>query len=55
VEVVKGLTLSDRAVNSPPDSLADGDTVRIAGQQSGGNVGQAGNADVAVAPESKQH
>ena len=55
VEVVKGLTLSDRVVNSPPDSLADGDTVRIAGQQSGGNVGQAGNADVAVAPESKQH
>jgi hypothetical protein len=35
-------------VNSPPDSLADGDTVRIAGQQSGGNVGQGGNADVAV-------
>jgi RND family efflux transporter MFP subunit len=54
VEVVKGLTLSDRVVNSPPDSLADGDTVRIAGQQSGGSVGQAGNADVAVAPESKQ-
>jgi RND family efflux transporter MFP subunit len=54
VEVVKGLTLSDRVVNSPPDSLADGDTVRIAGQQSGGNVGKAGNADVAVAPESKQ-
>jgi RND family efflux transporter MFP subunit len=53
VEVVKGLTLSDRVVNSPPDSLADGDTVRIAGQQSGGNVGQAGNADVAVAPASK--
>ncbi|MGD0420385.1 MAG: efflux RND transporter periplasmic adaptor subunit [Xanthobacteraceae bacterium] len=55
VEVLTGLTLSDRVVNSPPDSLADGDTVRIAGQQSGGNVGQAGNADVAVAPESKQH
>jgi RND family efflux transporter MFP subunit len=54
VEVVKGLTLSDRVVNSPPDSLADGDTVSIAGQQSGGNVGKAGNADVAVAPESKQ-
>jgi RND family efflux transporter MFP subunit len=36
VEVVKGLTLSDRVVNSPPDSLADSDTVRIAGQQSGG-------------------
>jgi RND family efflux transporter MFP subunit len=57
VEVVKGLTLSDRVVNSPPDSLADGDTVRIAGQQSGaasGNVGQAVNEDVAAAPASKQ-
>jgi hypothetical protein len=32
VEVVKGLTLNDRVVNSPPDSLAAGDTVRIAGQ-----------------------
>jgi hypothetical protein len=54
VEVVKGLTLSDRVVNSPPDSLADGDTVRIAGQQSdaaSGNVGQAVNENVATAPE----
>jgi len=54
VEVVKGLTLSDRAVNSPPDSLADGDTVRIVGQQSdaaSGNVGQAVNENVATAPE----
>jgi len=32
VEVVKGLKISDRVVNSPPDSLAAGDTVRIAGQ-----------------------
>ena len=31
VEVVNGLTLSDRVVNSPPDSLATGDKVRIAG------------------------
>jgi hypothetical protein len=54
VEVLKGLTLSDRVVSSPPDSLADGDTVRIAGQQSGGNVGQAGNENVAAAPQSKQ-
>jgi RND family efflux transporter MFP subunit len=59
VEVVKGLTLSDRVVNSPPDSLAAGDTVHIAGKQSnasGGNVGQAGNPggeDVAEVPESK--
>ena len=58
VEVLKGLTLSDRVVNSPPDSLAGGDTVRIAGQQSssGGNVEQSakpGSEDVAVAPKSK--
>ena len=32
VEVVSGLKLSDRLVNSPPDSLATGDKVRIAGQ-----------------------
>ncbi len=61
VEVLKGLTVSDRVVNSPPDSLAAGDTVRIIGQRSGdasGNVGQAGgpgSEDLAAAPESKQH
>jgi len=32
VEVVKGLTLTDRIVNSPPDSLAAGDLVRVGGQ-----------------------
>ena len=32
VEVIKGLTMSDRLVNSPPDSLSTGDTIRIAGQ-----------------------
>ena len=58
VEVLKGLTLTDRVVNSPPDSLSAGDTVRIAGQQSNadGNVGQSSNPgreDVAAAPESK--
>ena len=47
-------------MNSPPDSLATGDTVRIAGQSpaSSGNMGQTGNAaseDVAAAPESKPH
>jgi len=31
VEVVQGLKLSDRVVNSPPDSLATGDKVRVAG------------------------
>ncbi len=61
VEVVKGLTLADRVVNSPPDSLAAGDTVRIAGQQSDagrGDLGQAvnpGGEDVATAPQSKPH
>jgi RND family efflux transporter MFP subunit len=32
VEVLKGLTPSDHVVNSPPDSLAEGDVVRIAGK-----------------------
>jgi RND family efflux transporter MFP subunit len=59
VEVVKGLKISDRVVNSPPDSLAAGDTVRIAGQSgaSNGNGGQAANPageDVAAAPASKK-
>jgi len=60
VEVLQGLTLADRLVNSPPDSLATGDTVRIASQSgvSSGNMGQPGNAaseDAAAAPESKLH
>ncbi len=61
VEVIKGLTLADRVVNSPPDSLEADDEVHVAGQQSGasrGNVGQVVNpasGDVAAAPESKQH
>jgi RND family efflux transporter MFP subunit len=60
VEVLKGLKISDRVVNSPPDSLAAGDTVRIAGQSgaSNGTGGQAGNPaseDVAAAPASKSH
>jgi RND family efflux transporter MFP subunit len=61
VEVIRGLTLADRVVNSPPDSLTAGDTVHIAGEQPGassGNVGQVVNPaseDVAAAPESKQH
>jgi RND family efflux transporter MFP subunit len=32
VEVVSGLSMSDRVVNSPPDSLSAGDVVRVAGQ-----------------------
>jgi len=61
VEVIKGLTVVDRVVNSPPDSLAAGDAVHIAGEQSdagSGTVGQAVNPaseDVATSPESKQH
>jgi hypothetical protein len=30
VEVLSGLTISDRVVVSPPDSLSNGDKVRIA-------------------------
>jgi RND family efflux transporter MFP subunit len=60
VEVVKGLKLSDRLINSPPDSLANGDKVRIAGQPptAGASEGEASNAsgkDVAAAPQSKPH
>jgi len=41
VEVVQGLKLSDRLVNSPPDSLATGDKVRVAGApQEGGSAAQ---------------
>jgi hypothetical protein len=56
VEVVKGLKLSDRVVNSPPDSLAAGDVVHIAAQPPGsGNVAQTANprAEDAAVPESK--
>jgi RND family efflux transporter MFP subunit len=38
VEVIKGLTMFDRLVNSPPDSLSTGDTIRVAGQ-----IGREGN------------
>jgi RND family efflux transporter MFP subunit len=34
VEVIQGLKLSDRLVNSPPDSLATGDKVHVAGAPS---------------------
>ena len=57
VEVVKGLTLEDRLVNSPPDSLSTGDTVRVAGQQSSGagSVSHSGSAaDVATTRDEKQ-
>ncbi len=47
VEVVKGLTVADKIVNSPPDSLANGDIVRVAGKQSNA-VGQISGDDVAA-------
>ena len=43
VEVLKGLTLADRLVNSPPDSLAAGDVVRLAGEP--GRPGQEAQLD----------
>jgi RND family efflux transporter MFP subunit len=46
VEVIEGLTMSDRLVNSPPDSLSTGDTIRIARQFGrGGNGAQMSSAD----------
>jgi multidrug efflux system membrane fusion protein len=37
VEVIQGLKLTDRLVNSPPDSLATGDKVHVAGTTEGTN------------------
>jgi len=55
VEVLKGLTAEDRVVNSPPDSLAAGDLVHVAGQPPA-KVGQSANPsneDLAAAPAPK--
>jgi RND family efflux transporter MFP subunit len=49
VEVLSGLASSDRIIDSPPDSLAAGDIVHVAGQLG------VGEENVATAPESKQH
>lgn len=38
VEVLRGLEAGDRVINSPPDSLADGDQVRVAGQSGAGGA-----------------
>jgi hypothetical protein len=59
VEVLKGLTVSDRVVNSPPDSLAAGDLVRLAAQPAGPRAGDGPSADppgkdLAAAPGAKQ-
>ena len=40
VEVLSGLTLSDRVVNSPPNSLSTGDKVRVAGTPDSGNAAE---------------
>ena len=48
-----GLTLSDRLVNSPPDSLATGDKVRVAGAEGASTEGATSNAggqETAAAP-----
>ena len=54
VEVVQGLKLSDRLVISPPDSLATGDKVRVAGAAEGagaeGAARNIGGQDTAAAP-----
>jgi RND family efflux transporter MFP subunit len=59
IEILKGLTLSDRVVNSPPDSLSAGDVVRVAAQQAGasGSAGQPTNPagdDLAATPGAKK-
>jgi hypothetical protein len=36
VEVLHGLSRSDRVVDSPPDALGSGDVVRIAGEAAAG-------------------
>jgi RND family efflux transporter MFP subunit len=38
VEVLQGLTVSDRVINSPPDSLTAGDVVRIVGENGPGTA-----------------
>ena len=60
VEILGGLSPTDRVINSPPDSLGPGDKVRIAGQQSNASGGNTGNAEsprnegLASGSESKQ-
>jgi RND family efflux transporter MFP subunit len=55
VEVLNGLAPSDRVVISPPDSLAAGDLVRIAGQASpsGEQAGAGADAEKNLAPDAK--
>jgi RND family efflux transporter MFP subunit len=58
VEVLTGLALSERLVNSPPDSLATGDVVRIAAPAAAANPERPtppGDEAEEAAPEPKQH
>ena len=41
VEIGSGLSAEDRIVESPPDGIADGDQVRIAGKPGSGNAAEA--------------
>ena len=47
VEILEGLAASDRVVDSPPDSLAADNLVRVAGEQ--GSVGK--QSDLETKPE----
>jgi RND family efflux transporter MFP subunit len=38
VQVLRGLKPTDRVINSPPDSLTDGELVRVVGETGGGRV-----------------
>jgi RND family efflux transporter MFP subunit len=58
MEVLAGLAITDRVVNSPPDSLAAGDLVHVAGEPAAGNTGTSanpGSEDLAAAPGPKPH
>ena len=48
VEIATGLTADDRVIESPPDGIANGDQVRIAGDR--GNVAAGGPAPAKRAP-----
>ncbi|MFM0375350.1 efflux RND transporter periplasmic adaptor subunit [Paraburkholderia aspalathi] len=50
VEIASGLQPDDRVIDSPPDSLAQGDPVRIAAGQAGGNAAAAAIAQTASEP-----
>jgi RND family efflux transporter MFP subunit len=50
VEVLHGLSQTDRIVNSPPDSLADGDVVQVAATPAPGKEAAASPAPETAAP-----